>query len=485
MAKIRLTSPTFDASAQTITHASFSDVTLAGIQLIVNVTDNIIIYNFSDPYKGGSLAGDVLTLDFDTTSMADADELMVLVEDGVVYQTSIQTAVEKLDNIVQTEGAVYVQGDTAIVAGVRKDTSGPPTGVADGDVHPLVFNEEGRLKTSTQPAIYTPVTGTITANGQTVSADVSRASNIMFHVTGTFSTVNCTFEGSIDGGTTWFLVQAIRSSANTIETTTGNLSATPTYAWEASVNALTNFRVRATAYTSGTQTWRILPGAYATEPIPGAQASATQPVSGTVTATITAAAATIAKAEDAVAASGDTGVNNLGVRRDGVISTAPTSAAGDYSEMAVDNYGQLRVAVQGRTTNPTASGDGQGVIMLADKLGKQVVVGSIRDLKANQVTTITSSTSETTIATAVASTFLDLYGIIITNTSATAVNVAIKDATAGTTRFNIAVPAGDTRGFMLPEGGAMKQSAVNNNWTATCSASVASVVITALTVSNT
>jgi hypothetical protein len=49
-----------------------------------------------------------------------------------------------------------------------------------------------------------------------------------------------------------------------------------------SVNALTHFRVRATAHTSGTAAWRILPGAYATEPIPAAQATATQPVSGTV-----------------------------------------------------------------------------------------------------------------------------------------------------------------------------------------------------------
>lgn len=80
--KIRLTSPTFDASAQTVTHPSFSDVTLSGIQLIVNVTDQIIIYNFADTTKGGTLAGDVLTLEYDTTTMSDTDELMVLVEDG-------------------------------------------------------------------------------------------------------------------------------------------------------------------------------------------------------------------------------------------------------------------------------------------------------------------------------------------------------------------------------------------------------------------
>lgn len=138
-----------------------------------------------------------------------------------------------------------------------------------------------------------------------------------------------------------------------------------------------------------------------------------------------------------------------------------------------------------QTANPAAATAGNLVGALSDKLGKQVVVGSIRDLKDNQITTITTSVSETTIVTQVASTFMDMYGLIITNTSATAVNVAIKDSTAGTTRLNIAVPAGETRGFMLNESAAIKQTTVNNNWTATSSGSITSLIITALTVRNT
>jgi hypothetical protein len=137
-----------------------------------------------------------------------------------------------------------------------------------------------------------------------------------------------------------------------------------------------------------------------------------------------------------------------------------------------------------KTANPSAATDGNMVGALADKLGKQVVVGSIRDLKVVQKTTITASTSETTIGTAVASTFLDLYGLIIANSSATVCSVTIKDATAGTTRAIFTVPAGDTRGFMLPESGGLVQATVNNNWTATCSASVSSIEITALFVKN-
>jgi hypothetical protein len=161
----------------------------------------------------------------------------------------------------------------------------------------LNVDEEGRVKVSTKPASYPDITGDITAvqatigtpvAGGTVSGDVSRASNVMAFCTGTFSTVNVTFEGSLEasGETNWFGIQAIRTNANTIETATGNLSAQPVYGWEMSANALRRVRVRCTARTSGTQSWRFVQGTYATEPIPAAQVSATQPVSGTVTATV-------------------------------------------------------------------------------------------------------------------------------------------------------------------------------------------------------
>ncbi len=158
------------------------------------------------------------------------------------------------------------------------------------------------------------------------------------------------------------------------------------------------------------------------------------------------------KVEDAPSASGDTGDFVMGIRNDTLATQ--TSNDLDYTGLS------------------------------ADKRGRLMVGGSPRELKGIQQTTITSSVSETTIVTAVASTFLDLYGLAIANTSATAVNVTIKDATSGTTRFVFAVPAGETRGFMVPSDSAVPQATVNNNWTATCSGSVASVQITALYVKN-
>lgn len=203
---------------------------------------------------------------------------------------AVQTLLTTLVGTIYNQNAPFVDGSPGqLMLGKRRDSD--TTVVADGDLNTFNMDEEGRLKVASKPASYAPTTGNITANGQTIFVNVERFSNLMIHCTGTFSTVNVTFEGSLNStnGTdgNWFLVQAIRSSANTIETATGNLSAAPTYAWELSVNALKYFRVRATAWTSGTQVWTMIPGTYATEPIPGAQVSATQPVSGTVTATVT------------------------------------------------------------------------------------------------------------------------------------------------------------------------------------------------------
>lgn len=189
-------------------------------------------------------------------------------------------------------GGTATFGDYGIPALVkRRDTDSSVS--ADGQYMTMNCDEEGRLKVASKPASYAATVGNVTSATSTVFINTERFSNLMIHCAGTFSTVNCTFEGSLNStnGTdgNWFGVQAIRSNANTIETTTGNLSATPAYAWELSVNALKYFRIRATAWTSGTQVWTMIPGTYATEPIPGAQISGTQPVSGSVTATLAAA----------------------------------------------------------------------------------------------------------------------------------------------------------------------------------------------------
>lgn len=207
--------------------------------------------------------------------------------DGSVTAVSAADGLPVTGAFVKAEDSPSADGDLGLVIlAQRRDSDSAATGT-DGDYATLKMDEAGRLKVASQPASYTPSTGNVTSATSTVPVNTERFSNLMVHCTGTFAGANCTFEGSLNStnGTdgNWFAVQAIRSNANTIETTTGVLGAAPAYAWELSVNALKWFRIRATAWTSGTQVWTLVPGTYATEPIPGSQVSGTQPVSGTVT----------------------------------------------------------------------------------------------------------------------------------------------------------------------------------------------------------
>lgn len=253
------------------------------------------------------------------------------------------------------------------VLGVRQDADA--SAEADGDFSALRLSEEGRLKVATKPAAFTNTTQNITANGQTVPVDVSRASNITVHIKGGGTAGvggNFIFEGSVDSTTgtdgTWFGIQAALTNANTVVTSTGVLGLAVntghTTAWEASVNAYNWVRVRATAFTSGIYVVSVVRGAYATEPVPAIQ---THGVSGNVAVTnalLATGAAGLGKAEDAVHASGDVGVMSLGVRNDNA-ATAPTSANGDYGQISTGDRGEVftreRPAVASASTSVAAS----------------------------------------------------------------------------------------------------------------------------------
>ena len=85
--------------------------------MITNVTDGIIIYNFADPTKGGSVSFDsandqtTITLEHDTTSMSDSDELQIFVdipEDKVEFGETFTDPVSKLrvsnpENLIDTD----------------------------------------------------------------------------------------------------------------------------------------------------------------------------------------------------------------------------------------------------------------------------------------------------------------------------------------------------------------------------------------------
>lgn len=194
---------------------------------------------------------------------------------GAATQATLATVA----GTVRATDTPFTNGDPGILMLAKRRDADSTTVSSDGDYTTLNMDESGRLKVSTQPASYALGTGSITANAQTVFLNVDRASNVTISMVAT-SLVghNATFEYShnstngTDGN--WYGVQVARSNANTAETTTGVLAATPAYGWEVSVNAYKWIRIRATAHTSGTAAYTITPGSYATEPVPVIQTHA-------------------------------------------------------------------------------------------------------------------------------------------------------------------------------------------------------------------
>jgi hypothetical protein len=307
----------FAAATRQITLVGLGDAKLERLYAIDNITRGTIYYLAGRPDFAPEAAGTIITLNnlVDVSGHLDTDELHILYEVAEPLPTgaateALQTAgnaslasilakiiaapateataelmrllLVTLASVVRAEDSPHTSGDPGFfILGQRADTDGPTTGL-DGDYTALKLDEQGRLKTASQPAASPLVTGSITASAQTVSCNSGRASNIIAHmVASSLVGHNATFEGSIDStdglNGAWFAIDAKRTNANTVELVTGVLAATPAYGWELSVNGFNWIRVRATAHTSGTALWKFQPAPFATEPIPAIQV---HPVTG-------------------------------------------------------------------------------------------------------------------------------------------------------------------------------------------------------------
>lgn len=371
-----------------------------------------------------------------SVNMAQINGVTPLMGNGVTGTGSQRVTIAS-DNTAFSVNAT-LSAETTKVIGVTRS--------ADGSGNLLTSTSNAldvNLKTSsitlnTSDAVTSTVTpadktgsGTISALNGTVVATTNGCSIVSFNILGTWS-ATLLVEGTIDAGSTWIAIDADVDATDTIiNNTTVNGLVTVNCA------SYNQVRLRANPYTSGTAniTWSANQGLSLVE------------VFNTNGNSL--------RVQDL--ASGTTG------------ATAPTSA---------QMQGNLA-----KTALPTATTDGQLTSNMGDKFGRSVMLNNaIRDIMGTQTTTITASVSETTIITQVASTFLDLVSIFISNTSATAVSVSIRDTTAGSVIFTLYIPAGDMRGISLTT--PWPQTTVNTNWSAQSSSSVTSLVVSALYIKN-
>lgn len=258
-------------------------------------------------------------------------------------QLLVRAAVETSASVVHAEDTPHTSGDAGtLMLAVRHDSDQPTAD--DGDYTTLKLDEAGRLKVATQPGSMAAVTGSIAAAGGTVAINVARASNVTITMAATALVGhNATFEysnNSTDGvGGNWYAVQVARSNANTAETATGVLAATPVYGWEASVNGYKWFRVRAVAHTSGSADYILQPGTYATEPLPVVQVTGAQAV------TLAALPVIVGQGAESAVAAGNA------VRVGGRVRTAAdtTLVANDAADHTITSAGQVLVRNGGLT----------------------------------------------------------------------------------------------------------------------------------------
>jgi len=119
----------FNPAAKTVTFSGLTQqITLANILLITNVTANTIIYNFASSSTGAvSFANNVLTLDYDTTSMSSTDVLQVYLD--LAGEESLHDLLRRMNKLLESNAVVDSRLRQKVVIEAIGTNLGAPTEV--------------------------------------------------------------------------------------------------------------------------------------------------------------------------------------------------------------------------------------------------------------------------------------------------------------------------------------------------------------------
>ena len=101
--KTLITNYSFSAGGKTITFNDYTTIDLNRVLLITNVkSPQVIIYNFADSSLGGTVSGNVLSLSYNTASMANTDSLQIYYDSDelVASQSGQWSIVNTLKDLV-------------------------------------------------------------------------------------------------------------------------------------------------------------------------------------------------------------------------------------------------------------------------------------------------------------------------------------------------------------------------------------------------
>jgi len=153
----------FNPGAKTIAFAGLGQsIDLQNILLITNTTANTIIYNFADSTSGAvSFTNNVLTLDYDTTSMSSSDKLQIYV-DVPAYEESLHDLLRRMNKLLESNAVVDIYQRQRVVL--------------DG-----IGNSRG---TPTEVGTTVPVSGSVTVSSGTIGTTNTTSGNFAQNATG-------------------------------------------------------------------------------------------------------------------------------------------------------------------------------------------------------------------------------------------------------------------------------------------------------------
>ena len=188
---------TFNKGTKQITLSDYQTIKLESVLAVIDVTNNKTIYQSNDPNRGGSVSGNILTLDYDTNTadFDNSDKLQIFYEkqDDQATETTladIKTSVQLLDNAVDGNELQVDIVSSALPAGAATEatlldvlavTATPGTaGSPSGDVITVQGTASMTALKVDGSAVTQPVSGTVTANAGTGSFTVvqSTAENL-------------------------------------------------------------------------------------------------------------------------------------------------------------------------------------------------------------------------------------------------------------------------------------------------------------------
>lgn len=136
---------TFSPSSKTITLTDFTTIRLDRILLITDVTNNLVIYQFNNSALGGSVATNILTLDYNTTTgFSSSDALQIF------YDSAAGDPIYDLPIVAGNVASGATDSGNPVKVGGKYNLSAPT--LANGQRGDLQLDSAGNLKVNVSSA---------------------------------------------------------------------------------------------------------------------------------------------------------------------------------------------------------------------------------------------------------------------------------------------------------------------------------------------